>query len=249
MEFVSAVWNAPANIKALTTTRSGGVSLAPYSSLNLGMHTKDNPSHVAKNRQILLSALGLKRSPLWLNQVHGTRVIKANEQATDSSCDADACWTDEAGLACVIMTADCLPVFFCDSQGQRVALAHAGWRGLCNGVLENTLRVFDNPADVSIWLGPAIGATAFEVGEDVVTAFTKQQANAITAFNPLEKKTDKYLANLYQLATMRLQAAGVRQIFCDNRCTFSEPDLFYSYRRDGTKTGRMASMIWLSATN
>ncbi|MGH1463047.1 MAG: peptidoglycan editing factor PgeF [Neptuniibacter sp.] len=242
MHFITPQWHAPANVKALTTTRLGGYSSAPFASLNLGDHVDDDKARVEQNRAHLLQNLGLDKAPQWLSQVHGTEVIKAQP---DNVCrTADACWTDEQGLACVVMTADCLPVFFADSAGTRVAVAHAGWRGLLDGVLEQTLKVFPDPEEVCVWFGPAIGPEAFEVGEEVVEQFVSKQTEAQAAFVPVVGKNDKHLADIYQLATLRLRSAGVTNITGCDMCTYSDDKHFFSYRRDG-QTGRMASLIWL----
>ncbi|MBY4675530.1 peptidoglycan editing factor PgeF [Marinobacterium arenosum] len=247
MKLIQADWPAPAHIKAVTSTRQGGVSLAPYDSLNLGDHVGDNPAHVADNRHRLVSTLGLTQSPQWLEQVHGIDLVEA--RADGQLRSADACWSERAGQACVVMTADCLPVFFTDKQGSKVAVAHAGWRGLCDGVLENTLAVFAEPAEVLVWLGPAIGPDAFEVGDEVRQKFCDRQASADAAFRPVVDESgqpDKWLADLYLLARLRLQRAGVRSIHGGGFCTYHDSARFFSYRRDG-QTGRMASLIWIES--
>lgn len=244
MTRIFADWAAPANVHALTTTRKGGVSVAPYAGLNLGDHVADDPAAVATNRQQLIDELGLQTPPQWLQQVHGVQVVQA--QPDGQVPEADACWSDQAGQACIVMTADCLPVFFTDRQGSKVAVAHAGWRGLADGILEQTLNCFANPADVLCWLGPAIGPDAFEVGGEVRAQFCAQLPASEQAFKPVVGKEaeDKWLADIYQLARLRLNAAGVTAISGGDHCTFSNADNFYSYRRDGV-TGRMASIIWL----
>lgn len=242
MKFIKAQWQAPPHVKALTTTRLGGVSVGVYDGLNLGDHVSDQIEHVQKNRAMLSSELGLARPPQWLSQTHGTEIIKAID---DGVCrQADACWTDEKGVACVVMTADCLPVFFSDSAGNQVAVSHAGWRGLLNGVLENTLAVFDNPRDVHAWLGPAIGPNAFEVGAEVKDQFCDHHSEAITAFTVVDGDDNKYLADIYALARLRLQVAGLSDITSCDLCTYTDKDNFYSYRREG-ETGRLASLIWI----
>ncbi len=228
-------------VQALTTTRDGGVSLAPWDALNLGDHVGDDPAAVAENRRRLQQALGVDQ-PQWLTQVHGVQVVEA--QSDGVVREADACWTRTPGVVCTVMTADCLPVLFVDTAGSCVAATHAGWRGLLNGVLESTLEVFDAPAEVQAWLGPAIGPTAFEVGPEVREAFIAHHAEAALAFIPSPSHPDRWLADLYRLARQRLERAGVGRVSGGDRCTFSEQALFYSYRRDGV-TGRMASLIWL----
>lgn len=231
-------WPAPANVKALQTTRHGGVSTGVYASLNLGDHVKDSPQHVAANRQ-LLSAY-MPSEPVWLNQVHGVRVI----DAALSSCleSADASFTNRKQVVCVTMTADCLPVLLCDQAGTAVAAIHAGWRSLCDGVIEATVAAMPVQAgQLMAWLGPAIGPDAFEVGSEVRAQFMAQDMQAEAAFKP---KGDKWFGDLYAIARQRLQTLGVTQLYGGGRCTYSEPETFFSFRRDGD-TGRMGTFIWL----
>jgi len=234
-------WPAPKAVQAFSTTRQGGVSAGVYASLNLGSHVGDDPVAVAKNRALLLRQAALPTSPAWLNQVHGYDVLDLAKWQGEL-VNADAAVSQQAGKVCLVMTADCLPVLFCNMQGSQVAAAHAGWRGLCNGVLEQTLAHFENPKQVMVWFGPAIGPGQFEVGAEVRAAFIQKNAGANQAFVP--QGEGKYLANIYLLARQRLMAAGVSQFYGGEHCTFTESDLFFSYRRDG-QTGRMASCIWL----
>jgi len=235
-------WPLPAGVHAWSSTRLGGHSPAPYTSLNLGDHVGDLPELVAANRQQLVSAGQLPHMPLWLEQVHSTDVLRLSGQAIMDR-RADAVYTDKAATVCAIMTADCLPVLFCSQAGDEVAAAHAGWRGLCAGVLENTLAQFRAaPENISVWLGPAIGPQCFEVGGEVRQAFMAVMPQADAAFLPYG---EKYLADIYLLARQRLQSAGITQIYGGDRCTQTESDSFFSYRRDKV-TGRMASMIWIS---
>lgn len=236
--WISPDWPAPVRVKTCVTTRSGGVSLAPYDSLNLGEHVGDDPVAVAKNRQRLVSQLGCK--PAWLRQVHGVAVVEA---APDQVAEADASWTATPGIACAVMTADCLPALFCDRAGSHVAAAHAGWRGLAAGVLESTLDTLAiAPEDTLVWLGPAIGPQAFEVGAEVRDAFLALHAQAEQAFS-VSRNAGRYMADIYQLARIRLAARGVTAVYGGDFCTFSDPR-FYSYRR-AAQTGRFASLIWL----
>jgi hypothetical protein len=240
-----ADWPAPSNVKTAISTREGGVSLPPYNGLNLGSHVNDNPQAVAQNRQLFRLQADMPADPLWLNQVHGTDCVVLEQ--TDFSAGpvtADASTTKSKALVSVVLTADCLPVLFCDAAGTQVAAAHAGWRGLVDGVLEQTLAQFAEPHQVMAWLGPAIGPKAFEIGDEVRQAFIAKDARAGAAFVAIPNKTGKWLADLYQLACLRLTAAGVTQIYGGSFCTFTEEIRFYSYRRDG-QTGRMASCIWL----
>lgn len=237
-DWLTPQWPAPARVKTCVTTRAGGVSLAPYDSCNLGEHVGDQPPAVHKNRQRLVSLLGCK--PAWLQQVHGVGVVEADPVQV---LEADASWTNKPGIACTVMTADCLPVLFCDRAGTRVAAAHAGWRGLANGVLEATLDKLGVPAEqVLVWLGPAIGPQAFEVGGEVREAFVTQHAQATAAFVPTGNP-GKFLADIYQLARIRLAARGVDAVYGGDFCTVNDPR-FFSYRR-ATQTGRFASLIWL----
>ena len=240
MKLIIPQWPAPETVGACSTTRSGGVSQAPWDSLNLGAHVGDAISAVQANRQRLLEQASLPAMPLWLEQVHGNQVLVMDGQQPDS-LQADAVYTRQRGVVCAIMTADCLPVLFCSRDGKEVAAAHAGWRGLCGGVLEATLAHFTAPAeDILAWFGPAIGPRAFEVGAEVRAVFMAQGAQAASAFRPAG---EKYYADIWQLATQRLQWLGVRDISGGDRCTLTEAGQFFSYRREGV-TGRMASLIW-----
>jgi hypothetical protein len=238
----------PDNIGVLSTTRLGGVSAAPYDDgaggggLNLGTHVGDQPEHVSRNRAILCA--GLPSEPVWLSQVHGTAVADLATVPPRQVPEADASLSTVPGKVCLIMTADCLPVLFCDADGKTVAAAHAGWRGLAAGVLQTTVAAMRaaGAGELSAWMGPAIGPEQFEVGEDVRTAF--QQQGAPDAFQPIAGKPGKYLADIYALARYVLQQAGVQQVHGGEFCTVSDPARFYSYRRDGV-TGRQASLIWI----
>ncbi|TAM12400.1 MAG: peptidoglycan editing factor PgeF [Nevskiaceae bacterium] len=242
---IVADWPVPRNVQAITTTRSGGASTGPWASLNLATHCGDAPAAVAENRLRLRTGLALPAEPVWLEQVHGTRVVRV--PAARLLQPADAVWTSEAGAVCAIMTADCLPVVFCDRGGSCVAVAHAGWRGLAAGVLEATLAALPvADAEILAWLGPCIGPTAFEVGAEVRASFCDMAAADAAAFAPAARAGHWY-ADLAGLARRRLQRAGVRGIHGGHWCTFSDPAHFYSYRRDGV-TGRMATLAWLQAT-
>lgn len=231
-------WPAPARVKACVTTRAGGVSLAPFDSLNLGDHVGDDPVAVAENRRRLTDRFAV--TPAWLQQVHGIAVVEADPTQVAT---ADASWTETPGIACAAMTADCLPVLFCNRAGTRVAAAHAGWRGLANGVLEATLDSLAVPADeILAWLGPAIGAQAFEVGPEVREAFIAQLPLASQAF-AASPNAGKFLADIYQLARLRLAARGVTAVYGGGLCTVTDPR-FFSYRRN-PRTGRFASLVWI----
>ena len=233
-------WPAPARVKAIQTTRQGGVSAAPYGSLNLGGHVGDNPLAVERNR-ILLNKL-LPSEPVWLEQIHGTLVANADR----ASCQpqADACIARHRAAVCAVMTADCLPVLLCDAQGGVVGAAHAGWRGLCDGVIEATVLAMGvAPQSLMAWLGPAISQENFEVGDEVRAAFVTVQPQAASAF--IAGQSGKWFADIYALARLRLNALGITQIYGGGRCTYRERGQFFSYRRDGV-TGRMGTFIWLT---
>lgn len=235
-------WQVPPNVRALQTTRGGGVSHGPWASLNLGDHVGDDPGAVAANRAAVRRLLPAE--PAWLRQVHGTVAIDA-AQGTKMP-EADAAWTRRPDCVCVVMTADCLPVLFCDRAGSVVAVAHAGWRGLLAGVLESTVAAMGvAPGELLAWLGPAIGPSRFEVGDEVRTAFAAGDGGAVTFFRP-GGMPGKWLCDLPALARRRLAACGVRNVAGGDECTVGDPDRYFSFRRDGT-TGRMATMIWLAA--
>ena len=232
-------WPAPARVKSLQTLRGGGFSAAPWASFNLGDHVGDDPQHVSANRDALTACLSA--APCWLQQAHGTFAV--NAENSPKPVVADAAFTRRAGRVCVVMTADCLPVLFCDRVGSVVAAAHAGWRGLVGGVLESSLAAMAVvPDNVLAWLGPAIGPSAFEVGDEVRAAFVADMPAASAAFAPAGQ--GKWFADLYALARLRLARAGVTEVYGGNACTFSDPTSYFSYRRDGV-TGRMATLIWL----
>ncbi|MEG0234463.1 MAG: purine nucleoside phosphorylase YfiH [Hafnia sp.] len=238
---ITPLWPAPNNVVAFNTTRKGGVSAQPYDALNLGTHVGDDVTVVAENRRRLKDIIAASTEPFWLEQVHGTRVLRLDENSDRADNQADASYTNIAGQVCAVMTADCLPVLFCNRQGTEVAAAHAGWRGLCDGVLEQTLACFDSsPEDILAWFGPAIGPTAFEVGGEVRAKFIEQDADAEQAFT---EHGAKYLADIYQLARLRLRRAGVQTISGGDLCTVIDKSRFFSYRREPV-TGRMAALIW-----
>ena len=239
MNWIKPDWPLPSHVHAATTLRSGGVSNGSYASLNPADHVDDDPVCVKSNRAIISNMLQLPAEPVWLSQVHGTRVIKADEASGTET--ADASFSYRAGTVCAVMTADCLPVLFCGDAGNIVAAAHAGWRGLQAGVIEQTLKAM-NCNDVSVWLGPAIGPKHFEIGDDVRSAFVTTNSKASSAFK--DNGPGKWLANIYQLAKLQLNELGIDRIYGGNFCTVTDTQRFYSYRRDGAATGRMASLIW-----
>ncbi len=240
-DWISPVWPAPARVNGMITTRNGGVSGGAFSSFNLGLRCDDDLEAVHANRQQL--AQFLPQAPRWLHQVHGATVVDADTLADET--DADASVARETGTVCAVMIADCMPVLLCDDDGSVVAAAHAGWRGLSSGVIENTVRAMQVDAkQLLAYLGPAIGPAAFEVGADVRDAFVAHDAGAALAFKA--RGEGKWLADLFMLARQRLAACGVQRVYGGGDCTVAGARRFYSYRRDKT-TGRMAALIWLDA--
>lgn len=243
LEVITPDWPAPPNIRALVTTRAGGISTGPYASLNLGDHVGDDPVSVAENRRRLRAHL--LAEPVWLQQVHGIRCVDASR--VSAGCEADAAFTRVPGVVCAVLTADCLPVLLCDAAGTVVAAAHAGWRGLAAGVIESTVAAMGVPPDrLMAWLGPAIGPQHFEVGGEVRDTFITHDPQAARAF--AAKANGKWLCDIYLLARQRLEALGVCRSVGNaasaDFCTARDAARFFSYRRDGA-TGRMASLIWL----
>lgn len=246
-------WPAPKTVKACYTLRSGGNSNDPYGSFNLGDHVDDDRASVSANRQALQHAIGQK-SICWLQQIHATRVVEAS---ANNGAQADGCYTQLANQVCSVMTADCLPVFFCNKQGSEVAVAHAGWRGLYAGILQQTLKQFQcydtsesSKGHIMAYLGPAISQAAFEVGDDVRDAFLslpQEQLYSASQYFILKQQSasgNKWMADLYGLAKNMLESMGVIDIYGGDCCTYNQPEKFFSYRRDGV-TGRMANLIWL----
>ncbi|NOQ63486.1 MAG: peptidoglycan editing factor PgeF [Methyloprofundus sp.] len=240
--WIAANWPAPANIHALTTLRAGGVSVQGYSSLNPAAHVSDRLEHVVANRQRIKQMLNLPTDPVYLQQTHSTRAVCADQ--VQGVPEADASYTAENNIVCAVLTADCLPILLCDSSGNQVAAIHGGWRGLLNGIIENAVAQIPD-SDILAWLGPAIGSACFEVGEDVYHAFISQSPSFEPAFKA--QGTGKYLADIYQIARIRLNKLGVQKIYGGDFCTVSDKQRFFSYRRDGQETGRMLTLIWKSA--
>lgn len=239
-------WPAPDNVRALFTTRNGGVSSGThgmYTSLNLGAHVNDKPENVTQNRALLRRHL--PQEPKWLSQVHGTLPVQIEHAAAEIP-EADAAFSRRQQTVCAVMVADCLPVLLCDQAGTGVGIAHAGWRGLAGGVIENTVEAMQmDPCRLMAWLGPAIGPGHFEVGAEVYEAFVQHDDRAQQAFQPKHSNGQaKWLADIFLLARQRLSNCGVTKIYGGGVCTYSDPARFYSYRRDG-ETGRMAALIWL----
>lgn len=238
IEWITPDWPAQPSVRAASTLRSGGGSVGSYASLNLGGHVGDVPARVAENRRRLQTELALPAEPVWLNQIHGSEVVKADSPHTKT---ADAAWTNQRGVVCAVLTADCLPILLCDRQGTCVAAVHAGWRGLVGGVVEATVAALGR-TDLLAWLGPAIGPEAFEVGEEVRQAFIERLGDCDDAFFPAN---GRWRADLYALARQVLKRTGITAVYGSEFCTYSDPTRFFSYRRDG-QTGRMASLIWLA---
>ena len=216
------------------------MSQGAYQSMNLADHVDDDLECVKKNREILSAALNIKQ-PVWLQQVHGVNVVDA--LTAEHHCKADAVFSNQVGEVCNVLTADCLPLLFCNKQGSAVAAAHAGWRGLAEGVIEATVDAMQQSnQDIMVWLGPAIGPEKFEVGRDVHDAFVKKDEKSANAFVRLDK--EHYLADIYHLARLRLNRMGIEHIYGGGLCTFSDEEKFYSFRKNPV-TGRMASLIWI----
>lgn len=245
-------WVVPEQIQAFCTTRLGGVSKPPFASLNLGLNAGDDSVAVLQNRSILRS--NLPNEPVWLKQIHGIAVSTTATRGLqiDGPFEADAAVTNIPNEVLAILTADCMPVLFASKSGDVIGAAHAGWRGLSGGVLEHTIQEMIalspglSPKEIVAWMGPAIGPTAFEVGVDVLQAFSGQDQSLLSkAFKPISERPGKYLASLYLLARERMRIAGIEQIAGGDFCTFNDPENFFSYRRD-KETGRFASLIWIS---
>jgi YfiH family protein len=248
MHYIKPDWPAPKNVQSYTTTRLGGISLAPYDSFNLADHAGDNIERVRANRNILKTIINLPGEPFWLQQVHGTTAIKASHKRNMNAAtlQADAIYTSEANLVCVVVTADCLPILICNRKGTLVAAIHAGWRGLASGIIAQTLgQIDESRQELLAWLGPAISQQSYEVGQEVYQKFIVECPSAKAAFKTI--KNNKWLVSLYALAEQQLKRCGLTMVYGGNYCTYKEPELFYSYRRDQGKTGRMATLIWLSA--
>lgn len=238
-EWIIPDWPAPAAVRALSTTRTGGFSTGPWHSLNLGLRSGDDPSAVARNRALLRSQLPAE--PHWLQQVHGACVLHHSGAQLP---EADAQVSAGPNQVCVVLSADCLPVLFCNRAGTRVAAAHAGWRGMAAGVLENTvIAMAESPSELLAWLGPAIGPASYEVGDDVRNRFVKDDAEAGRAF---ERRGKAWMFDLYAMARLRLGRAGVTAVSGSAFCTYREANRFFSFRRDG-QTGRMASLVWIES--
>lgn len=245
LSFIYPSWPAPKNIHAVSTTRLGGFSLPPFSSFNLASHVGDDLEAVKKNRILLKETLTLPIEPLWLEQVHSTTMIEAHHPM---STTGDGAFTHQRNVVCVILTADCLPIFLCNRSGSEVAVIHGGWRGLANGIIQKALTYFHPPStEIMAWLGPAISNAHYEVGQEVYDAFiqTYPELKSTQALTPSKNHSFHWQLSLSAIASFQLQQQGVSLIFQDDYCTYEKSDLFYSYRRE-KKTGRMANLIWMT---
>lgn len=241
--FITPEWPVHARVRAAFTTRLGGVSVAPYHSLNTAMHVGDDAAAVEENRRRVRNGLMLPSEPRWLDQVHGVDVITVEDTNSVTPPRADASVTAVANNVCVVQVADCMPVLLASRDGSVVAAAHAGWRGLADGVLEAAMRQMAVRAgEIQAWLGPTISQAHFEVGDEVRATFVAHDPNASTAFE--QNQRGRWQCDLYALARQRLQASGATSIYGGSWCTYGEPERFFSYRRDG-RCGRMAALIWL----
>ena len=247
--YITPNWPAPANVRACITTRVGGVSAAPYASNNFGLHVGDDLQKATQNRTALCADLSLSKTPQWLEQVHGVKVVNAKSDGLVRT--ADGSYSNEIGQACLVMTADCLPILLCDQAGTQVAAIHCGWRSLAKGISARVLEKFSSPhKNIIAYLGPAISQLHFEVGVDVLEAFFKsarspEHADAIAKAFISAKRPLHFYGDIYALARAELNTLGVTQIYGGDYCTYAESKRFYSYRRDGA-TGRMASLVWLA---
>lgn len=241
IDYIEPQWDAPMNVRALTTLRTGGFSKGAYASFNLADHVGDEAASVIKNRLKLQAAFDLQHEPFWLQQVHGTHVIHLDGKPQNN--EGDATFTHLKGYPCVVLTADCLPVLLCNRTGTVVAAIHAGWKGLLSGVIEATVEALQVPSDSLLaWMGPAIGPEAFEVSAEIRRAFMEKNSDAHLAFKPFAE--EKWLGDIFLLGKQRLNAVGVTAVYGGYVCTYSESHRFFSFRRD-KETGRMATLIWL----
>ena len=238
MNWIKPDWPVAKSIHAAVTLRTGGMSQGAFSSLNPALHVNDKLKNVLNNRKTLSAMLDLPSEPVWLEQVHGNRVIKAGLRTQPEQ--ADASYSEQTGVVCAVMTADCLPILLTNTEGTKIAAIHAGWKGLLAGVVRQTVKALE-ASNIIAWLGPAIGPDCFEVGSEVKNAFVNKSDLFAAGFK--QKNQNKYLADIYQLATIELATMGVTQVYGGGFCTVTDKERFYSYRRDG-ETGRMATLIW-----
>lgn len=235
-----ADWPAPKHVRAGTSLRIGGVSENPYSDFNLANHVGDKPDNVKTNRETLIRHLNLQEEPVWLNQTHSSSIISIDSDS--SNRNADASYATTKNRICAVMTADCVPLLFCNKEGTKVAAIHAGWKGICNGIIENAIQIFSNPDTILVWIGPCISADYYEVGNDVYDGCLNHSKMLKSAFKP--NRSHHWHADLNKIVKILLENSGVGSIYECGLCTFEMDNLFYSYRRDGM-TGRTASLIWM----
>lgn len=241
MKLITPNWNAPTNIKAFCSTRDGGVSTGSFNSLNLGAHVGDDLAKVTKNRELFEKTI---KSPA-INYLRQTHSFNVATETSDLSQEFDAIYTNQKGFACAVLTADCLPVLLTTTKGDEVAAVHAGWRGLCAGVIEHSVSKFNAPrSEIMAYLAPAISQLNFEVGQEVLDSFCRENYSYASAFRQKANTPYKYMADLYLIATMKLNDLGINKVFKHDYCTMRDQDLFYSYRHSQT-TGRQASVIWI----
>lgn len=251
LEIIRPNWSAIEGIDALSTTRKGGISRHPWDSLNLATHVNDNPYDVKKNRALLKESYALPNEPSWLEQVHSNDVVHLTPQNFQQVFKADAAYTTDSNIVCCVMTADCLPVLFTNKQATWVAAAHAGWKGIANGILKKVLSIYLKEVggaldDIQVWIGPAISGNVYQVGQEVKGAFVQQDSVLEKAFTAND--ADHYWLDSSYAAQLQLIESGItqQQISTEEFCTYEDSERFYSYRRDGVDTGRMASMIWIN---
>ena len=238
--WIEAEWPAPKNIRAGTTLRKGGFSQKPYDELNLALHVGDMSVDVLKNRNTLIQTLKLQSEPVWLNQIHSSKIICIDN--LPENLDADASYTSEKHKICAVMTADCVPILFCNREGTKVSAAHAGWKGLCNGIIETTINTIGPSETLLAWIGPCIMASHYEVGKDVYENCINHSSLLDDAFE--QQDVNHWQCDLVKISRILLKNCGIGAIYECNLCTYKQSDLFFSYRRDG-KTGRTASMVWM----
>lgn len=235
-----ADWPAPKRIRAGTSIRIGGYSKIPFNSLNLAQHVGDDPTDVKKNRETLSYHLELPSEPIWLNQTHSSKIISID--STPENRDADGSFTTKQNNICAVLTADCVPVLFCKKDGTKIAAIHAGWKGICDGIIENAIKTFSEPETILVWIGPCISSQHYEVGKDVYTSCLNHSNLLKSAFK--QTKVDHWHCNLVKIVKIILENANVGAIYECNLCTYKMDELFFSYRRE-SNTGRTASMIWM----
>lgn len=246
MKFLTPDWPAPARVKAVMTTRKDGVSVAPYDSFNLATHVGDDLQRVLANRALLVQILDLPSEPCWINQVHGVRVLDVDREACEPMVDADGSSTHQTNNVLAVLTADCLPVFVTNRAGSFIMLLHAGWRGVADDIIGNSVRECGEPAsELMAWIGPGIGNTAFECGAEVRDEFLANGTGLPSHFQPLANQKGKYLGDLSAMAQWQCQQLGMAWVGASPECTYLNRDDFFSFRREGV-TGRMASLMWLA---